>query len=474
MPKSNREDNKQEQELPPGVKLLRTLEGDKGVILSVAFDPTGQMLASGSADNTAKLWEVEGGKLLCTFKGHRNPVWSVAFGPKGRTLASASEDNTVKLWDVTSSKLPRTLEGHANSVSTVAFDPSGQTLASGAIENVYASLVVLLCYTQTFTSTNQWQNHARYVMADGSICGFRQEGNGEGELEFVLYFGTNVPKSGQKVFEGLFESFLARRNLTVFRYEMVVCGKCRHPLARTEVRDRLRGSKDFAFCPACGDKLALPKVDEPIQLTQTDQRKVAEQRWFAAHRSRFEQAVFQVMSYVQDQKLKSPECFISYAWGDKDHERWVERNLATDLQKAGINVVLDKWENQRVGASIPRFVERIEVSDRVIMVGTPLYRKKYENKDTTTGYVVAAEVELISNRLLGTDEEKETVLPILLAGEKRSSLPALLHSRVYADFRNERAYFTTAFDLILGLYHIKHEDRAVADLRESLRGEALR
>jgi hypothetical protein len=96
---------------------------------------------------------------------------------------------------------------------------------------------------------------------------------------------------------------------------------------------------------------------------------------------------------------------------------------------------------------VPLFVERIEKSDRVIVIGTPLYRKKYENKESKTGYVVAAEVEMISNRLLGTNEQKESVLPLLLAGEISSSLPPLLHSRVHADFRDERVYFRTAFDI---------------------------
>ncbi|MGH8604365.1 MAG: hypothetical protein ACREXR_16780, partial [Gammaproteobacteria bacterium] len=112
---------------------------------------------------------------------------------------------------------------------------------------------------------------------------------------------------------------------------------------------------------------------------------------------------------------------------------------------------------------------RIEKCDLVITVGTPLYRKKYDNKDTTTGYVVAAEVDVIANRLLGTEPQKETVLPLLLAGEKESSLPPLLHSRVFADFRNERGYFITAFDLILNIYQIAHHDPAVAGLREPLR-----
>jgi hypothetical protein len=52
------------------------------------------------------------------------------------------------------------------------------------------------------------------------------------------------------------------------------------------------------------------------------------------------------------------------------------------------------------------------------MVGTPLYRHTYGNKDTDTGCVVAAEVDLISNRLLGTEPEKESVLPVLLKGKR--------------------------------------------------------
>jgi hypothetical protein len=177
---------------------------------------------------------------------------------------------------------------------------------------------------------------------------------------------------------------------------------------------------------------------------------------------------------VDDQKLARPECFISYAWGDRERERWVERNLAADLQKAGIGVVLDRWENDRAGKSVSRFVSRIAECGVVIPVGTPLYLAKFENKVSNAGSVVAAEVDLISQRLLGTEAEKETVMPVLLAGEKKSSLPPLMWDRVYRDFRSERAYFITAFDLILDLYGIAPDDTAVADLRESLREFEMR
>jgi WD40 repeat protein len=120
------------KKLPPGMKLLCTLEGHQSAVLSVAFDPQGGILASGSEDKSVKLWEALSGKLLRTLEGHKDPVFSVAFDPKGGMLASGSKDQTVKLWEARSGKLLRTLEGHKSLVYCVAFDPQGGILASGS------------------------------------------------------------------------------------------------------------------------------------------------------------------------------------------------------------------------------------------------------------------------------------------------------------------------------------------------------
>jgi hypothetical protein len=297
-------------------------------------------------------------------------------------------------------------------------------------------------------------------------CGLRKEAESEGELDFVLYFCVTVGAPIRTLFQSLFESFLARRKLTVRRYEVVRRAE-HHQLNRAVVRERLAKGANDAFCSECGQRVALPPADTPIELTRAQVADRDTQRRAASQRSRFEQVLFRVKTYVTQEGVPAPDCFISYAWGDYDHDHWVEHELATDLLKAGITVVLDRWENARIGASVPRFVERIADVDRVIVVGTPLYRTKYANGEPMGPFVVAAEGDLIGKRMIGSEEDKESVLPVLLVGTSKSSFPPLLGGRVYADFRVAERYFSTVFDLILSLYQISPH-QPVHELRRQL------
>src|SRR5262249_11911713 len=60
-----------------------TLGGHAGGVISVAFSPDGQRLASGGVDQMVRIWDSHTGKLLFALKGHAGQVRSVAFSPDG-------------------------------------------------------------------------------------------------------------------------------------------------------------------------------------------------------------------------------------------------------------------------------------------------------------------------------------------------------------------------------------------------------
>ncbi|MGH7495081.1 MAG: caspase family protein [bacterium] len=118
------------QELP----FLQILRGHEDDVLSVAFsdDADSRFLASGSSDETVRIWEVGSGSKLAVLSGHQNDVHSVAFNHDSTKpiLASASWDNSVRLWDVEEScNLDHPFPTSGN-IRAVAMSPDGQRLAT--------------------------------------------------------------------------------------------------------------------------------------------------------------------------------------------------------------------------------------------------------------------------------------------------------------------------------------------------------
>jgi serine/threonine protein kinase len=117
------------------VTLANTLQGHSNEVNSLAISPDGKTLASGSFDNTIKLWNLATGEQIRTLTGHSKSLESVVISPDGKTLASSSRDNTIKLWNLATGEQIRTLIGHSNEVLSVAISPDGKTLASGSRDN---------------------------------------------------------------------------------------------------------------------------------------------------------------------------------------------------------------------------------------------------------------------------------------------------------------------------------------------------
>jgi len=113
-------------------KLIKTLEGHSDGVLSVSFSPCGKFLASGSEDNTIKLWSLPEGINISSIAAHGGNVNSVHCSPDCATIVSAGWDKTVKLWKIADCSLERSLEGHDSSVNCALAVEAGTTIISAS------------------------------------------------------------------------------------------------------------------------------------------------------------------------------------------------------------------------------------------------------------------------------------------------------------------------------------------------------
>ena len=81
-------------------KCLHTLVGHEKEIVCVAFNPQGDLLATGSTDHTARLWNVETGQCVFKLDKHDAEIVSLHFTTEGDKLLTGSFDHTCRIWDV--------------------------------------------------------------------------------------------------------------------------------------------------------------------------------------------------------------------------------------------------------------------------------------------------------------------------------------------------------------------------------------
>jgi small GTP-binding protein len=307
----------------------------------------------------------------------------------------------------------------------------------GRVENLYASLVVLLGYTPSFMRINQWQNQAQYEMGAGEVCGFRMIEEREGEIELVLYYDDKMPVKGREKYQELFEQFLYQRDVDVTRFPPVIC-KNGHQQKRATVIDRVREGKTFVFCDECGDKTLLPDFEKPQTIGIGASAWLQVEEAVARLRSSYEVHLTRVKSYRRT--WATPRCYVSRLPNDAE---WSGK-LIHDLQDAGVYVI--------------EKAEQVKPEDFLILLDTSAYRKAYQSSSSA----LAADPQLVKSRL--KDGNKKV---LALACEGNSGAHNFKECKS-GEFCDETHYPVSLFDLVLNLYTIPFNHAGFAPLRQKL------
>jgi serine/threonine protein kinase/WD40 repeat protein len=160
---------------PGAIKLWKADTGEeiksiKGLLFfpadAIAFSPDGEVLVSGGANSTIKLWEV--GKAnpkedpLATIKGNFfSSVNALAFSPvDNKIFASAGSDKEIKFWESPSGQTIRTLSGHNGAINAIVFSATGKTLASSG-----ADRTIRLWSVASGDLLDTKENHFSYSLA---------------------------------------------------------------------------------------------------------------------------------------------------------------------------------------------------------------------------------------------------------------------------------------------------------------------
>jgi WD40 repeat protein len=169
-------------------RIVASLFGHTGHVISIAYSPDGKTLATGSRDATVRVWDVAAKKEIVVLRENEAEVWGVAFSPDGKLLATGSVNGLIKIWDTSTWKASATLptdgsdkvvyspdgkylaaargevdaivwragkftdqiplEGHSSTVMDITFSPDGSTVATGSLDKT-----IRLWNTTTFKTS---------------------------------------------------------------------------------------------------------------------------------------------------------------------------------------------------------------------------------------------------------------------------------------------------------------------------------
>ena len=134
-----------------GFVIKEYLEGHTFYVISGAISPLdGRQIVTGSRDHTLRIWDTESARPIEFLRGHSGTVYEVAFNPTGDYLATASEDQTVRIWNIGEWR-KRTLIGHSNRLTGAIYSFDGQRIATSGED-----YTIRIWDTQSGHELNAW------------------------------------------------------------------------------------------------------------------------------------------------------------------------------------------------------------------------------------------------------------------------------------------------------------------------------
>lgn len=115
---------------------LSTMElaGHTDSVVSVAFNTSGTILATGAMDGTVRTWNANTGQLLHALEGPGGAVEWIRWHPRGDVVIAGGEDYTLWMWNAASGVCMQVFSGHSSPITAGGFTPDGKWVVSVSAE----------------------------------------------------------------------------------------------------------------------------------------------------------------------------------------------------------------------------------------------------------------------------------------------------------------------------------------------------
>jgi WD40 repeat protein len=112
---------------------VRVLRGHSNGVNAANFDPSGELVVTGSSDNTARVWDLASERTRVVLTGHTGLLYGARFSPDGRNVVTASDDGTARVWDAATGEQLLELLGDGYPITDAGFDPAGRRIVTAGL-----------------------------------------------------------------------------------------------------------------------------------------------------------------------------------------------------------------------------------------------------------------------------------------------------------------------------------------------------